>query len=302
MTVNRLGGILVALVTPFTSDGSAIDEAVLGAHVDRLIEAGVHGLVPGGSTGEFTALTTHERKRLTEVCVEAAAGRVPVVASTGALSTPETVDLSRHAAEAGAAALMVVPPFYDIPDLGQLRRHLAAVHDSSGLPIMFYNIPAATGLELTAEEIAELGTVPGVAYLKDTSGNAPLVGELLMRYGDRITTFNGWDTLTFFGLASGATGSVWGAANIIPELSMQLWNAVAVRGDLEGGRKLWREIWPICHFLEQHNYAAAVKTGMEIIGCPAGPVRAPFDLLGHEHRAELAELLEVAGVETQMIA
>jgi 4-hydroxy-tetrahydrodipicolinate synthase len=296
MSSTPLTGVLVALVTPFTEDGTAIDSEKLAAHIDRLIEAGVHGLVPGGSTGEFTALTIEERKRLTEVCVDAAAGRVPVVASTGALSTWETVELSEHAAQAGASALMIVPPFYDVPDLPQLRRHLAAAHQASGLPIVYYNIPAATGLKLTAEEIADLGSVPGVDYLKDTSGDAPALSELLVKHGDRITAFNGWDTLTFLGLALGAKGSVWGATNIIPELSMQLWDAVAVRNDLEEGRKLWQKIWPICNFLEQHNYAAAVKTGLEIIGAPAGPVRAPFDLLGDDHRNELASLLEAADV------
>lgn len=291
----KLTGVLVALVTPFTADGSQIDVDALEAHIDRLVEAGVHGLVPGGSTGEFTALTVAERKQLTEACVKAADGRVPVIASTGALSTAETVELSRHAAEVGAAALMIVPPFYDAPTLDQVKAHLAAVHQASGLPIVYYNIPAATGVSLTAAEIASLGEVQGVEYLKDTSGDAVSLGELLVAHGDKITAFNGWDTLTFFGLASGATGSVWGATNVIPELSMQLWDAVAVRGDLEEGRRLWARIWPICDFLEAHNYAAAVKTGLELVGHPVGPVRAPFELLDQEARATFRSLLEVAG-------
>jgi dihydrodipicolinate synthase/N-acetylneuraminate lyase len=298
MSSTPLTGVLVALVTPFTADARAIDEEALSAHIDRLIGAGVHGLVPGGSTGEFTALTTAERKQLTEVCVDAAAGRVPVIASTGALSTWETVELSEHAGQAGAAALMIVPPFYDVPDLPQLRRHLSAAHQASGLPIVYYNIPAATGLQLTAEQIADLGSIPGVDYLKDTSGDAPSLSELLVKHGERITAFNGWDTLTFLGLALGAKGSVWGATNIIPELSMQLWDAVAVRNDLEEGRKLWQKIWPVCNFLEQHNYAAAVKTGLEVVGTPVGPVREPFDLLADNHRDELARLLEAADVPT----
>lgn len=291
-----LTGIMVALVTPFTEDGSAIDVDNLTQYVDRLIKAGVHGLVPGGSTGEFTALTFEERKVLTESVVAAADGRVPVIAGTGALSTNEAVELGRHAAEAGASALMVVPPFYDAPTLAEIKSHLAAVHQASGLPIMYYNIPSASGVKLTAAEIAELGEVDGVEYLKDTSGDAVALSALLQAHGDRITAFNGWDTLTFFGLASGATGSVWGATNVIPELSIELWEALAVRGDMEEGRKLWARIWPICNFLESHNYAAAVKTGMDLIGQPVGPVRAPFALLPDEARAEFKELLAAAGV------
>lgn len=292
---DTLAGIMVALVTPFTPDASEIDTDALSRHINRLIDAGVHGLVPGGSTGEFTALTLAERKQLTEVCVKAADGRVPVIAGTGALSTAEAVELSAHAAEVGAAALMVVPPFYDAPDLAQLRAYLEAVHDASKLPIVYYNIPAATGVNLTAEQIAELGDIDGVDYLKDTSGNAVSLSELLLAHADRITAFNGWDTLTFFGLASGAKGSVWGATNVIPELSMRLWDAVAVRGDLEEGRRLWAKIWPICSFLEAHNYAAAIKTGLELTGNPVGPVREPFSLLDDAARAEFTDLLRAAG-------
>jgi 4-hydroxy-tetrahydrodipicolinate synthase len=291
-----LTGILVALVTPFTPDGAEIDADTLHRHIDRLVDAGVHGLVSGGSTGEFTALTLAERKQLTEICVKAADGRVPVIAGTGALSTAEAVELSVHAAEAGAAALMVVPPFYDAPDLAQLRDYLKAVHDASRLPIVYYNIPSASGVNLTAEQIAGLGDIAGVDYLKDTSGDAVALSELLLAHSDRITAFNGWDTLTFIGLASGATGSVWGATNVIPELSMRLWDAVAVRGDLVEGRRLWEKIWPICNFLEAHNYAAAVKTGMELTGYPAGPVREPFRLLDDTARAEFTRLLGAAGV------
>ncbi len=290
-----LAGVLVALVTPFTPDGSEIDETNLKAQVDRLIGAGVHGLVPGGSTGEFTALTLAERKQLTEACVKAADGRVPVIAGTGALSTAEAVDLSSHAAQVGAAALMVVPPFYDAPSLDEVKAHLAAITQASGLPVVYYNIPAASGVSLTAAEIASLAEVEGVRYLKDTSGDAVSLGELLVKHADTITAFNGWDTLTFFGLVSGAKGTVWGAANVIPELSMQLWDAVAVRGDLDEARELWAKIWPICSFLESYNYAAAVKTGLELIGHPAGPVRAPFSLLGEDARARLLELLTAAG-------
>ncbi len=297
MTNIDLTGILVALVTPFTADGSEIDAGALEAHIDRMINAGVHGLVPGGSSGEFTTLTLEERKQLTELTVKAAGGRVPVVAGTGALSTKDAIDLAAHAAQVGASALMVVPPFYDAPDLGTLKELLREIYAASGLAIMFYNIPSATGLSLTPAEIASLAEVEGVRYLKDTSGDAVALTELLQLHGDTITAFNGWDTLTFYGIAAGAKGSVWGATNFIPELSRRLWDALAVDGDLARGRELWAKIYPICRLLEQHNYAAAVKTGLELTGHPAGPVRKPFALLDDDARAELAELLRDAGVK-----
>lgn len=293
--MSDLRGILVALVTPFAEDGS-IDAAALDAHINRLIDAGVHGLVPGGSTGEFTTLSTEERKTLIELCVKSAAGRVPVVAGTGELSTSKGVELAKHAAEAGAAALMIVPPFYDAVSLTQLRELFKEIHTASGLPIMYYNIPSACGLTLSPTEIAGLSDV-GVRYLKDTSGNAPALTELLFdtKHTSRVTAFNGWDTLTFYGLAAGAKGSVWGTTNVIPELSIELWNAVAVEGDLKKGREIWAKIWPICNFLESHNYASAVKTGMEIRGWKTGGLRKPFALLEGDDRAKLAQLIKDAG-------
>lgn len=293
-----LTGIMVALITPFTDDKTAIDGPRLQAHIEHLIKAGVHGLVPGGSTGEFTTLSLAERKQLTELCVQYAAGRVPVVAGIGSTSTSEAAELARHAADAGAAALMVVPPYYDPVNLEQLKELMSEIHEASRkLPIVYYNIPSATGLTLSPTEIASLSSV-GVKYLKDTSGNAPAFTELVFGLSDKITAFNGWDTLTFYGLASGTPGAIWGAANLIPELAVELWNTVAVKGDIVRGRELWKKAWPVCKFLESHNYAAAVKTGVELSGQATGGLRKPFALLEAETRAELKQFMENAGVKT----
>jgi dihydrodipicolinate synthase/N-acetylneuraminate lyase len=291
----ELKGIMVALITPFTQDQKSIDEAAYKAHIDRMIDAGVHGLVPGGSTGEFTVLSYEERKQLVELTVKFAAGRVPVVAGIGDLSTGRAVDLAVHASQTGAASVMVVPPFYDALNLSELHEFLGEIHEASKLPICYYNIPSASGVTLSPTELAGLSRV-GVKYLKDTSGNAPSLTDLLFNRDDQITAFNGWDTLTFYGLAAGAKGSVWGATNIIPELSMELWDAVAVNGDLKRGRELWRKIWPVCNFLEDGNYAASVKTGMELRGWSTGGLRKPFSIIKGDRRAELSKLLKAAGV------
>jgi len=291
-----LNGILVAVITPWTDDQSQIDGQRLKDHIDRLVATGVHGIVPGGSTGEFTAMTQAERKQLIELCVKFAAGRISVVAGTGALTTRECTDLAKHAADTGADALMVVPPYYDALTYEQLQKLMSEISSASNLPIMYYNIPSATGLKLTTEQIAGLSK-SGVQYLKDTSGDAPALTELLFERHNEITAFNGWDTLTFYGLAAGCKGSVWGASNVIPELSAQLWDAIAVKGDLKTGRELWSKVYPICKFLEEHNYPSAVKTGMELLGHRTGGLRKPFKLLQGEPRAELARLLQAAGLE-----
>ncbi|EKG16407.1 Dihydrodipicolinate synthetase-like protein [Macrophomina phaseolina MS6] len=161
---------------------------------------------------------------------------------------------------------------------------------------MYYNIPAASGVSLSPEELAGLREV-GVRCMKDASGNAPALAELLFGLHDRITAFNGWDTRTSYGLCAGAKGSVWGAANVVPELCARLWEAVAVRGDLREGRELWAKIWPVCKFLESHNYAAAVKAGVALVGGKTGGLRKPFAPLEEVHRKEFAGLLKAAGVK-----
>ena len=208
-----------------------------------------------------------------ELYVEAAAGRVPVIAGVGALSTAAAIALAQDAERLGADAVMVVPPFYDPLDFATLKTFLRAVAESISLPIVYYNVPGATGIRLDANQIAELGEIDGVDYLKDTSGDAVTLTDLLVNRTDKIKAFNGWDTLTFIGIASGAEASVWGAAGVVPELAVRLWDTLAVKGDLAEAREQWRHLWAISDFLESVNYVAGVKAGLELVGHPAGPPR-----------------------------
>jgi 4-hydroxy-tetrahydrodipicolinate synthase len=281
-------GVLPALITPFTGDGDAIDAQALAAIVDRLVGAGVGGLVPGGSTGEFTTLTNAERRRLVEVTVEAAGGRVPVVAGTGALSTRDTVELSVHAEQAGAAAVMIVPPFYDAPSWPELLAHYTAVADAIDVPIMYYNLPSASGVKLTAAQLRELP----VACLKDTGGDAVAATELIQSGGP--TLLNGWDTLTFAALAAGVRAVVWGVASIVPEQCVELHRLLIDDIDLPAARELWARLWPLCQFLEGQSYPAAVKTACSLVGDTTGPVRPPLLPLDHTATSELSALVDHA--------
>jgi 4-hydroxy-tetrahydrodipicolinate synthase len=281
-------GVLPALVTPFTEDGAAIDTGALAAIVERLVEGGVGGLVPGGSTGEFTTLSHAERRLLVEATVDAAAGRVPVVAGTGALSTRETVELSVHAEQAGAAAVMIVPPFYDALSWRELRAHYTAVAGAIAIPIMYYNLPGASGITLTAEQLRQLP----IASLKDTGGDAVAATELIQTGGP--TLLNGWDTLTFAALAAGVRAVVWGAASILPERCVELHRLLIDDIDLPAARDLWARLWPLCRFLESQSYPAAVKTACGLVGDSTGPVRAPLLALDDGATRELASLLEHA--------
>jgi len=281
-------GVLPALITPFTKDGDAIDTDALRALVERLIGAGVGGLVPGGSTGEFTTLTNAERRELIEVTIEAAAGRVPVVAGTGALSTRETVELSIHAEQAGAAAVMIIPPFYDAPSWNELLAHFTAVADAISIPIMYYNMPGVSGVTLSAQQMRELP----ITCLKDTSGDATAATELIQTDGP--TLLNGYDTQTFHALAAGVEAVVWGTASIIPEQCVELHRLLIDDIDLPAARELWTRIWPLCHFLETHSYSAAVKTACRLVGDTTGPVRAPLLELDEAATRELSVLVDHA--------
>jgi 4-hydroxy-tetrahydrodipicolinate synthase len=286
--MSEFHGVLPALITPFTEDGTAIETDALGANVDRLIAGGVAGLVPGGSTGEFTTLTNAERRQLVEVTVEAAAGRVPVVAGTGALSTRETVELSVHAQEAGAAAVMIVPPFYDALSWRELLEHYTVVANAIDIPIMYYNLPSATGVTLTTAQLRELP----ISSLKDTGGDFAAANELIQTDGP--TLLNGWDTLTFAALATGVRAVVWGAASILPQQCVELHRLLIDEIDLPAARELWSHLWPLCQFLESQSYPAAVKTACRLVGDATGSVRAPLLPLERAATEELAALVEHA--------
>jgi 4-hydroxy-tetrahydrodipicolinate synthase len=287
-------GVLPALITPFTDDGAAIDADALTAIVERLIRGGVEGLVPGGSTGEFTTLTNAERRELIEVTVAAAAGRVPVVAGTGALSTRETTELSVHAERSGASAVMIVPPFYDPLSWRELLAHYAAVAEQISIPIMYYNLPSASGVTLDAGQLRELQHIAGVTSLKDTGGDAVAATELIQAGDQGPTLLNGWDTLTFAALAAGVRAVVWGTASILPEQCVALHRLLIDDIDLPAARDLWTRLWPLCKFLESHSYPAAVKTACALVGDTTGPTRAPLLPLADDASTELQRLLNRA--------
>lgn len=286
-----LEGVLPALMTPFTDDGSAVDDEALADQVERCIAAGVGGLVPTGSTGEFTTLTNAERRRVVEEVIAAAGGRVPTIPGTGALSTAETIELSKHAEAAGATAVMIVPPFYTPLTWPELLAHFQAVAEQISIPIMYYNLPDASGVELDHEQWAELAKTANVMSLKDTGGNAPAATRLIQRPDGVPTLLNGYDTMTFSALAAGVRAVVWGVASFLPEACVRLHRLLAVDADLVEARRLWSQLWPVCEFLESVSYPPAVKAACRATGLRTGPVRAPLLDLDEATAAQLGDLI-----------
>lgn len=213
---SHLSGILTALPTPFTPAGK-IDVDALNSVVDRSIDGGVDGLVACGSTGEFAAMSEQERRLVVETVVERAAGRVPVVAQTGAVSTAEAIRLSRHAQDSGASVVMLVTPYYEPLTAHETEHYLRTVASSVEIPVMLYNLPGVTGVDLSPEIVGRLAREVGnIRYIKDTNADMSRARQLIHHYGDVITTFGGWDTLILATLTEGAAGVVAGSANVVP--------------------------------------------------------------------------------------
>jgi 4-hydroxy-tetrahydrodipicolinate synthase len=213
-----LSGTFTALVTPFTADGSAIDVAALDALVDAQIAGGVSGLVPCGTTGESPTLSDDEQVEVIRRVVARAHGKVPVVAGTGSFSTKKTIQASKAAKEAGADGLMVVMPYYNKPSQEGMRAHVLAVADAVDLPIILYNIPGRSVVDLAAETTEKIcRDAPTVVAMKEATGNVLRCQELVHRLGDRLTVLSGDDGLTLPMMAVGARGVISVTSNVFPK-------------------------------------------------------------------------------------
>ena len=288
---SQLSGVLTALASPFAADGQ-LDEKTLRRLVDRSVDGGVDGVVACGSTGEFAAMNGAERRQVVETVVDQAAGRVPVIAQTGALSTKEAVALSRHAETAGASVLMVVAPYYEPLTLDETLRYLRTVADAVDIPVMLYNLPAATGVPLSPEIVGQLAREVGnIQYIKDTSGDMAQAGQLIHRYGDVISTFIGWDSLLLQAISEGAAGVMAGTANVIPAELISVHRAVR-DGELGRARAEWARIYPLMDAIMSAPFIPAVKAALNAAGFPVGEPREPLLGLDAATTATISSLVE----------
>jgi 4-hydroxy-tetrahydrodipicolinate synthase len=288
----ELYGLMSAMSTPMTGDGSAVDENILRELTERTINAGVHGLVPCGSTGEFAALTGDERRTVVDIVLDQAASRVPVVPHVGAMSTAEAIAHAKHAEAAGAAGLMVVAPYYEPLSLEETKKYFLDVANAVGIPIMVYNLPVATGVNLEPAEVADLARqADNIQYVKDTSGDFSQAAQLIHDHGDVLKTFVGWDTLYLAALVEGGAGSVNGAANFIAPQLVDIYDNVQA-GKLIEAKATWDQIYPLMQFLISGGYVAAVKAALRILGYPAGSARQPIGDLPADRRTELEQILK----------
>jgi len=291
----RPRGVSPALVTPFDKN-EEIDEFALRRLV-RSVLPHVDGLVPNGTTGEFTSLTVEERRRVLEIVLDEVRGRRPVIAGTGAASTQEAITMARHAEEAGAAACLVVTPYFLHPSDKGIYQHFYEVAGAVDLPVLLYNIPSTVDAFLPRQVIEDLADLPNVVGLKDSSGHLPYTMEVLEIVGDRLTVLVGHDEVVLPALAGGCKGMILASANVFPEIWQKVYQAVQ-EGDLETARYYQRQVQKLARIFCRHGGGLAVKAALNMMGMKVGRARRPFKIGGsliHETRAEIQLELEKLG-------
>ncbi len=297
----KLRGVMSAMCTPFTADGREVDEGALRDLVDGTIDAGVSGLVPGGSSGEFTSLDVEERRRVLEVVVDQSAGRVPVVAHAGSTSTRQARELARHAERAGADVVLAVQPYYAPLSLDEVRRYFSELAGASALPLVAYNFPACTGLNLEPDFLASLAReIETLAYVKDTTGDLAQVFRLLDEHSADVTVLNGWDSIALPALRLGDRVQILGSANVMPRRWVELFEAVEA-GRSDDVEALWSPMLAVARFVIAEGFVASLKAGASLAGFPVGEPRAPFNPLSPAKREELRALMVEAGALEQAV-
>ena len=290
-----LRGVLTALVTPMKANGE-IDHGKLGAFADHLVKRGVHGLIPLGSTGEYYALSPLEREQVLKTTLDAAAGRVPVIAGTNAGSTREVVAFSRQAEQLGCVGVMLAPPYYSLPRPEELFAHFRAVNHAIGIPIMLYNYPGRTGVDMAPEFIERLTSLGNIRYVKESTGEMPRITELLRRCGDRLGVFCGCDTIALESLMVGAIGWVGGVVNVLPRSHVQLYELTVQKQDYAAARKLFFRMLPTLELMEGGGkYTQFVKAGCRLMGHDVGAPRQPLLKATAEECRQLRAALKCTG-------
>lgn len=290
-TTFEVRGIIPAMATPFKNDES-LDINALRQLTRHLIEGGVHGLFPTGSQGEFYALTSDERQRVWEVVVEETAGRIPVYAGTGAITTAEVIVLNRLAERAGVSAVSVITPYFVSPSQEELFRHYTAIADATTLPVILYSNPGRTGgLNLSAPLVSRLAQHPNIVGIKDSSGDLSLTMAYLAATDDTFAVLLGRDTLILAGLIHGARGSITATANAAPKLVVAIYEAF-LQGRLKEALEAQQKLAPLRDAFSLGTFPVVVKEALDLIGIPVGPARGPVGQLAPEQRAKLHQVLE----------
>ena len=291
--MTRLRGSITALVTPFR-DG-AVDEEAFRSHIDWQIENGTHGLVPVGTTGESPTLTHREHERVVEVCVEQARGRVPVIAGAGSNSTAEAVAFSRHAEAVGADAVLIVTPYYNKPTQEGLYQHFKAINDAIGLPILIYNIPGRSVIDMSVDTMARLFELKNIVGVKDATANVARVSLQRQAMGPDFLQLSGEDASALGFMAHGGHGCISVTSNVAPRLCSEMQEA-CLAGDYGAALRVQDRLMPLHTALFVETNPAPAKFALSALGRMSDEVRLPMVPVSERTRETVRSALVHAGL------
>ncbi|MEA1939361.1 MAG: 4-hydroxy-tetrahydrodipicolinate synthase [Candidatus Caldatribacteriota bacterium] len=281
-----LKGSLVAMITPFTKGGE-VDKKGIKELVEFHIKNGTDGIVPCGTTGESPTLSYEEHKRVVEITINAVAGRIPVIAGTGSNSTWETLDLTSHAKEAGADGALIVVPYYNKPTQKGLYLHYKEIAEKIDIPIIVYNVPSRTGVNLLPQTLAKLAELKNIVAVKEASGNLEQMTQIVELCGDKITLLSGDDKLLLPVLSIGGKGVISVVANIIPADVANMVRQFE-QGNYQTAQELFiSKIYPLSSAMFYETNPIPVKTSVKLMGLPAGDLRLPLAPINDDNLAKL---------------
>lgn len=284
-------GVYVVNVTPFTAD-RRVDLPGLERNIRWLVDQGVHGLIALGSTGEFASLDDADQARVLETVV-GAAGRVPVMAGIAAETTEKAAANARAAARAGAASLLLLPPWYYTPDQDEIVEHYQRVAGATPLPLMIYNNPFTSKVDIQAATVERLARIPGIEGIKESTGEIRRLTEIRQRTHDGLTLFCGWEDMAYESFLMGCTGWVCVIGNIWPKAAVELFDLVVEKKDLAAGWALYKRMLPMLRFLEYAGKTQkALKYVMDGMGLVGGHCSSPRQPLDEATRAEVDRLVK----------
>lgn len=286
-------GSLVAIVTPFKN--GRLDERAFGDLIEWQIRSGTHGIVPCGTTGESATLTHAEHDRVVAFTVEVVRGRVPVVAGTGSNSTEEAIALTKHAKSAGVDGALLITPYYNKPTQEGLFLHYKAVAEAVDLPLVLYNIPGRTGVNMMPSTIARLTACRTVVAVKEGSGSVQQASEIIQLCGGRLTVLAGDDALTLPMMAVGAKGVITVTANLLPDKMAELVNAF-LTGRLEDARAMHYRLYPLFTALFYETNPIPVKAALHMMGKIENEMRLPLCAMDSGNREKLLRVMKEASL------
>jgi 4-hydroxy-tetrahydrodipicolinate synthase len=281
-------GAFTALITPFRN--GEVDEFALRSLVDFQIEEGIDGIVPCGTTGESVTLSQAEHDRVIEIVIEQAAGRVPVIAGTGSNDTLATIERTRHARSAGANGALVVVPYYNKPTQEGMERHFSLIAEAVDLPVVLYNVPGRTGVNMQTETTLRLAQLANIVAIKEASGNLDQVSEIVNAAPDGFAVLSGDDSLTVPVISVGGSGVISVTANIAPRAVAEMTRA-ALAGEFRAARQMHRRLFDLSRAMFLDNNPTAVKTAAELIGLCSSEVRPPLTSMTEQNRRRLTAAL-----------